>query len=79
MMMQVKRRIGQETYPAGHQPYDALSGLRVGAVAGGIIGVIPVALGAPGGVWLVLIGGFIGGVVGYQWERRLMRDGSSDS
>jgi predicted lipid-binding transport protein (Tim44 family) len=58
--------------PPGRQPYDSLTGLRVGAVAGGLLG------GLGGAVmrtpWLLLAGAGIGAAVGYLTERRTVRN-----
>lgn len=61
------------SYPPGHQPYDALNGLRIGALAGGLLAVVPTALLGFGFAWLMIVGAVIGGAVGYLWERREMR------
>lgn len=58
--------------PPGRQPYDSLTGLRVGAVAGGLLGGLGgVAMGTP---WLLLAGAVIGAAVGYLTERRKVRN-----
>jgi hypothetical protein len=59
-------------YPAGRQPYDPLNGLRVGALAGGVVGVLPAAILGPRAAWTMLIGAVIGGAVGFWWEKRAM-------
>ncbi len=62
---------GPETrLPAGHQPYDALNGMRVGAVAGGLLGAFAAALTGFGGIWLVAGAAVAAGAVGYLYERR---------
>ena len=56
--------------PAGRPPWDPWNGLRVGALTGGIVGVL-VAVGlsiTPLGP--VLFGAVGGGVVGYRSEKR---------
>lgn len=56
--------------PAGRPPWDPWNGLRVGALTGGIVGVL-VAVGlsiTPLGP--VLFGAIGGGVLGYRSERR---------
>jgi hypothetical protein len=58
--------------PAGRQPYDSLIGLRVGAVAGGLLGAVAgLAMRTP---WPLLPGAVIGGAVGFLTERRKVRD-----
>lgn len=58
--------------PPGRQPYDSLTGLRVGAIAGGLLGAVgAVVLNAP---WLILVGAIIGAASGYLTERRKVRD-----
>lgn len=54
------------SYPPGHQPYDKLVGLRIGALVGGALGGIGAFL--LGGVfaWLILIGAIIGGIIGHR-------------
>ena len=59
----------RSTYPAGRQPYDPLVGLRVGAIAGGIFGVVLVAISSLASFWVVVVGAVIGGAVGYWTER----------
>ena len=55
--------------PAGRQPYDPLVGLRVGAIAGGILGVILLAISSLASFWFVVIGAVAGGAIGYWTER----------
>lgn len=57
--------------PPGRQPYDSLVGLRVGAIAGGVLGAVAaVVLTQP---LLILAGALIGGAVGYLTERQKVR------
>ena len=56
-------------YPPGHQPYDALNGLRVGALAGALLGVILTLLTSGGAAMLILLGALAGAIAGYAWER----------
>jgi uncharacterized protein YcfJ len=56
--------------PAGRQPYDALNGLRIGAVAGALLGAIVALVLGSAMVWLILAIGAIGGYLGYRFERR---------
>lgn len=57
--------------PPGRQPYDPLSGFRVGAIAGGLLGAVAVV--ATGSGWFLLAGAITGGAVGYVSERRKLR------
>ncbi len=54
----------------GQQPYDPLNGLRVGAIAGGILGALATAATGLGAAWLVLALAAAGGAIGYWTERR---------
>lgn len=56
--------------PAGRQPYDALNGLRIGAIVGALLGAIVAMIFGSGMVWLILLLGAIGGYLGYRFERR---------
>jgi hypothetical protein len=56
--------------PPGRQPYDVLNGLRIGALAGGIVGAIVMAATTLDSLWVLLVGAAIGAVVGYLYERR---------
>jgi len=56
--------------PAGRQPYDFMNGLRIGALAGGILGIAATALLSFSTIWLTIIGAIIGAVAGYQWEKQ---------
>ena len=63
------KRDGQQSLPAGQQPYDALNGIRVGVIAGSLLGLIAVAVLGAAGMVVVLLLGAAGGVIGYAWER----------
>ena len=56
--------------PPGRQPYDVLNGLRIGALSGGIVGAIVMALTSLDTLWVLLVGAAIGGAIGYLYERR---------
>ncbi len=64
---------GSPRLPPGRQLYDPLNGLRVGALAGGLIGAIVTAVTSIAFVWLVVAGAVLGGAVGYWYERRRLR------
>jgi|GEM_PF-6374786 len=57
--------------PPGRQPYDSLVGLRVGALAGGLLGGVGAAITHIG--WLILVGGVAGAAAGYVVERGRMQ------
>lgn len=58
--------------PPGRQPYDGLTGLRVGGIAGGLLGAaVGFLLNTP---WLLLAGAVIGAAVGYGTERQKVRN-----
>ncbi len=49
--------------------HDPINGLRVGALAGGLLGAVITALTSTSYVWIVLVLGVAGGVIGYFTER----------
>lgn len=63
--------------PPGRQPYDKLNGLRVGALAGGVLGAVAAA--ATRMPWVFFAGAVIGGAAGYLTERRKLRGGDPES
>jgi len=67
-----RRRIS--SLPTGKAPWDPLNGLRIGALAGGLLGASTVALIGSGGVWVVLTGAAAGGAIGYWTQKRQMSD-----
>jgi hypothetical protein len=50
-------------------PHDPWNGLRVGGIVGVIVGAVLTALMSFGGIWLMLAGGVVGGIIGYRRER----------
>ena len=66
---------GNDRLPPGRQPYDALVGMRVGGVAGGLLGAIGAALTGVTFVGPVLGAAVVGGAVGYVYEKRRMTEG----
>jgi hypothetical protein len=58
------------TYPAGRPPWDVINGLRVGGLAGGVVGVLLTAVAGWNSFWPVLPAIVIGGAVGYGSELR---------
>ena len=66
-----------KSFPPGVQPYDKLNGVRVGALAGGVLGAIPAWIFWPAFGW-VLGGAVIGGLAGYLYQRREQSQRSTD-
>lgn len=59
--------------PAGRTPWDVFNGLRVGALAGGLLGAtVPIVFGASW-AWVVVVGAAVGGATGYLSQRRSRR------
>ena len=54
----------------GHQLYDPINGVRVGALAGGLLGAGAVVMLGGEIPLLVVAGALIGGLVGYVFGRR---------
>lgn len=54
--------------------HDPINGLRVGALAGGLLGALVTVLSSPSNAWTVFVLGTIGGAVGYWTERRRLED-----
>ncbi len=50
--------------------HDPVNGLRVGMLAGGLLGALITVLTSVGYAWLVFALGLIGGVIGFWTERR---------
>lgn len=65
-------------YAPGEQPYDRLNAVRIGALTGGVIGIIPAAVLGAGYAFLLLVGAAIGAYVGKRWADRAARS-QSDS
>lgn len=63
--------------PPGRQPYDPLNGVRVGALAGALAGVVATA--ATRTTWFLLAGAVIGGAIGYLTERRKLHGDNPES
>ena len=63
-------------YPPGVQPYDGLNAIRIGAITGGILGIVIAFY--TGGAFVMLLGGVsVGALAGWGWHRRA-RQRSSD-
>lgn len=50
--------------------HDPVNGLRIGMLAGGLLGALITVLTSVGYAWLVFVLGLIGGVIGFWTERR---------
>lgn len=57
-------------YRPGEQPYDRMNAVRIGAIAGGIVGAVPAALLGGGFVVLLAVGAVAGAFVGRWWHDR---------
>lgn len=53
--------------------HDPINGLRVGALAGGLLGALITLLTSSSYAWLVLALGVTGGTIGYLSERSRQR------
>jgi hypothetical protein len=62
-------------FPAGRPPWDPVNGMRVGILAGGVVGVIITLITPVSGIWLTLVGGAVGGGLGYWSEKRRQSKG----
>ena len=69
--MTTPRRLG----PA-RQPYDALNGLRVGGLAGALLGAVGALI--TGLAVLILAGAVLGSAVGFLTERRALHRSAPD-
>ncbi len=57
-----------DRYPPGHQPYDKLVGMRVGGLAGGVVGIALVVVLGGSFAWLILVVAVAGAAAGYLWQ-----------
>lgn len=64
-----------ETHDELMAVHDPVNGLRVGALAGGLLGALVTALTSTSYAWVVLVLGVVGGVLGYLTERSRQRSG----
>ena len=55
--------------------HDPINGLRVGALAGGLLGAVITMLLGIDFAWIVLVVGVAGGAIGFWSERSRQRDG----
>ncbi len=53
--------------------HDPINGLRVGALAGGLLGAVIILLTSASYAWVVLVLGVAGGAIGYLTERARQR------
>ena len=56
----------------GDQPWDPANGLRVGLVAGGLVGVVVTLLTGLANFWVVVVCGALGGGIGF-WSAKRRR------
>lgn len=56
--------------PAGRPPWDPWNGARVGALAGGVVGIAAVALAGSSLYWVGLATAAVGALAGYLYEKR---------
>ena len=63
--------------PPGRQWYDPLNGIRVGGLAGAVLGGIATAVTGVAYVWLIAVGAFAGAAFGYWYEKRSLRRAAS--
>lgn len=67
--------MGSDRLPAGPQPYDGINGMRIGALAGGLLGALLAAVADM--PWLIATGAVVGGGIGFWYERHGM-DGARE-
>jgi hypothetical protein len=63
------REVGRRP-PTGRHGHGPVNGLRVGALAGGLFGAAGALLAGAGVGWFLLVGGALGGAIGYWSEKR---------
>jgi uncharacterized protein YcfJ len=56
----------QDEHMAAHDP---INGMRVGALAGGLLGALFTVVTTTSLAWMVLVLGVVGGAIGYLTER----------
>ena len=65
--------MSDDRLPEGRPPWDPLNGLRIGALAGAVIGVSLTLITPASGIWLMVVGAIVGGAIGYWSEKRKQR------
>ena len=60
-------------YAPGEQPYDRLNAVRIGALTGGVIGIVPAVILGAGYAFLLLVGAAIGAYAGKRWADHATR------
>ena len=51
--------------PPGRQPWDPVNGLRIGILVGGLLAAGVIALTGFTHLWVIVVGGIVGGAIGY--------------
>jgi outer membrane lipoprotein SlyB len=64
--------------PPGHQWYDPFNGIRIGGLAGAILGGIATAFAGVGFIWLIAVGAVLGGGIGYWYAKRTTQRAASE-
>lgn len=60
----------KDRLPAGHQPYESLVAVRVGAIAGALAGGAAAVAAGTAEVWFILAGTLIGAAAGFRFHSR---------
>ena len=63
----------RRSLPPGLEPWDPANGLRVGALSGGLVGALVIALTGFTHFWVIAVTGLLGGAVGFWSEKRKQR------
>jgi len=64
----------RRSLPTGRQPWDPANGLRVGTMAGGLLGAAIVALSGISNFWIVAVCAGVGAGIGYWTEKPRQRN-----
>lgn len=68
----------KRSLPRGRQPWDPANGLRVGTLTGGLVGAAVVAITGLSNIWIIAVGGAIGGGLGWWSQKRALTRGSDE-
>ncbi len=63
----------RRSYPPGHQPYDAMNAVRMGALVGGVLGIALLAIVGVASAWMIIVFAVVGAVAGYVWHAAVER------